>query len=45
MMPSCCAGVVDDADFPDADAFVDAHAVVTSGTSVESDNDLLSRTS
>ena len=31
------AGVVDDADFADADAFVDARAVVTAGTSVESD--------
>ena len=45
MMPSCCAGVVDHADFADADAFVDAHAVVTAGTSVESDNCLLTLTS
>src|SRR6185503_10284917 len=32
-----CAGVVDDADFPDPDAFVDPRAVITAGTSVESD--------
>src|SRR6185436_18317316 len=32
-----CAGIVDDADFPDPDAFVDPRAVVTAGTSVESD--------
>ena len=41
MMPSCCAGVVDDPDFADADAFVDPHAIVAAGTSVESDNGLL----
>ena len=33
-----CAGVVDHPDFADADAFVDAYAVVASWTSVESDN-------
>ena len=37
MMPSCCARVVDDADFADPDAFVDPRAVVAAGTSVESD--------
>ena len=40
-MPSCCAGVVDHADFADADALVDPHAIVAAGTSVESDNGLL----
>jgi hypothetical protein len=33
--------VVDDADFPDADSFVDANAIVPARSSVESDNDLL----
>ena len=40
-MPSCCAVVVDDADFADPDAFVDPDAIVTAGTSVESDKYLL----
>ena len=35
------AGVVDDPDFPDPDAFVDPDAVVASRTAVESDNGLL----
>ena len=35
------AGVVDHADFTDADALVDADTVVAAGTSVESDKGLL----
>jgi hypothetical protein len=35
------AGVVDHADFPHADSFVDPDAIVAAGTSVESYNDLL----
>ena len=35
------AGVVDDPDFADADALVNADTVVAAGTSVESDKGLL----
>ena len=35
------AGIVDHADLPDADAFVDPRAVVTAGTAIESDKNLL----
>ena len=35
------AGIVDDTDFADTNAFVDARAIVAAGTSVESDNGLL----
>ena len=37
MMPSCCPGLVDHADFSDPDALVGANAVVTSGRTIESD--------
>src|SRR5262249_57416589 len=36
-------GVVDHANFADADAFVDPHAIVAAGTSVESDKTSLRR--
>src|ERR1700722_10685331 len=35
------AGIVDHADLPDADALVDSRAVVTAGTAIESDKNLL----